>query len=69
MAREEDLRPSGTRTVTCFGCRHLVTTYDRRWPYGCRLFDVKSRVLPSIEVRELSGEECRGYEVREKRGA
>lgn len=50
--------------VRCFGCVHLVTTYERRMPYACRLMGIKSRRLPSIEVRNASGEECKGYQSR-----
>jgi hypothetical protein len=50
--------------VNCIGCRHLVTTWDRRFPYGCRLFGIQCAVHPSIEVRRESGEECSGYAAR-----
>lgn len=57
-------RPQRGR-VTCFGCAHLVTTYERSFPYACRLMGMKSRALPSIEVFKATGEECRGYESRQ----
>jgi hypothetical protein len=50
--------------VTCFGCVHLVTTYQPAFPYACRLMGMKSRALPSIEVFKETGEDCRGYEAR-----
>ncbi|QDU86306.1 hypothetical protein Pla163_34570 [Planctomycetes bacterium Pla163] len=50
--------------VTCFGCVHLVTTYQPAFPYACRLMGMKSRALPSIEVFKETGEDCRGYETR-----
>lgn len=67
-AEEEPRTPrKDAPRVSCFGCVHLVTTYDRAMPYACRLFGLKSRRLPSIEVREESGEDCKGYERRELR--
>jgi hypothetical protein len=53
--------------VTCIGCRHLVTTWDQHFPYGCRLFDFQSKVQPAIEVRRETGEECSGYAARAPR--
>jgi len=53
--------------VSCFGCVHLVTTYERGMPYACRLIGMKSRMLPSIEVRRETGEDCKGFERREHR--
>ena len=50
--------------VNCVGCRHLLTTWDRRFPYGCRLFGIQCAVQPSIEVRRTTGEECVGREAR-----
>jgi hypothetical protein len=50
--------------VSCVGCRHLLTTWDKRFPYGCRLFGIQSSVHPSVEVRHATGEECVGREAR-----
>lgn len=64
MAEQSRKGPNGSEPVRCFGCVHLVTTYERRMPYACRLMGMKSRVLPSIEVRRASGQECKGFERR-----
>ena len=68
-AEEEEPRSKSrdASRVACFGCAHLVTTYDRAMPYACRLFGLKSRRLPSIEVRDQSGEDCKGFERRRVR--
>lgn len=64
-AEEDTSRPQeDAPRVSCFGCVHLVTTYDRAMPYACRLIGIRSRLLPSIEVRRETGEDCKGYERR-----
>ena len=45
----------------CYRCQSFFITYDERQPYGCRAFGMKSRALPSVTVKQESGEECRAY--------
>ena len=55
------------RGPDCFRCRHFQVTYQPAWPYACRAFGVRSKVLPSIEIRRASGAPCRGFEPKEDR--
>ncbi len=56
---------SGTsERPSCFRCRHFVVTHDARFPYGCRLFAMRTRALPSIEVERTSGRPCGGFEAK-----
>ncbi|MBU3730116.1 MAG: uracil-DNA glycosylase [Beijerinckiaceae bacterium] len=48
----------------CFGCRHMMVTYDPQRPYGCRAFNFVARRLPALEVRASSGDICRRHEPR-----
>lgn len=50
----------------CLGCRHLVITHDRAWPYACRAYGIRSRRPPWLEIELASGQPCR---AREPRGA
>jgi len=50
--------------TTCFGCRHFVVRHDPRWPYACERFGLRSRGLPSSQVRRASGQDCRAREER-----
>jgi hypothetical protein len=48
----------------CHGCRHFLVTHDTARPYACRAFGIKSRRLPSDEVRDASGWPCAACEPR-----
>ena len=45
----------------CWACRHLVITWDKRMPYGCKLFGFRSKSLPSLEVLRIDGRHCGGF--------
>ncbi len=50
----------------CHRCAAYFITYDPRHPYGCRTFSVKSKLAPSLVVRNASGEECHAFEPKQK---
>jgi len=54
------MRHSGTqgKRIACHTCEHYRTTWDARFPFGCRAHGFKSRKSPALEVREASGLEC-----------
>lgn len=51
---------------SCFGCRHMIVTYDVQRPYGCRAFGFTSRQLPALEIVASSGMRCQRHEPRPK---
>lgn len=53
--------------VNCITCIHYYVTWDKNFPYGCRLFEFKSRKLPSLLVRESTGDKCKNYVEKKKR--
>jgi len=52
--------------INCITCVHYYVTWDRNFPYGCRLFEFKSRKLPSLLVLESTGEKCKNHELKKK---
>jgi hypothetical protein len=46
------------KRIACHNCEHYQTTWDARFPFGCRAHGFKSRRSPSWEVAEASGMEC-----------
>ncbi|TVQ36166.1 MAG: hypothetical protein EA384_14835 [Spirochaetaceae bacterium] len=51
-----------TRAPDCLTCRHFFVTWDKRYPRGCRIFEIKSRELPSLVVLRSTGRRCPSYE-------
>ncbi|RMG59423.1 MAG: uracil-DNA glycosylase [Deltaproteobacteria bacterium] len=54
----------GDRKSPCVGCRNYIITYDRKMPYGCRVFQFQSRKSPHLVVYEASGKTCPFYAKR-----
>ncbi|MAF98126.1 MAG: hypothetical protein CMH26_05775 [Micavibrio sp.] len=49
----------------CRKCKHFFVTHDPRMPMGCRAYQVKSKQLPSIIVKQANnGTDCLGYEMK-----
>jgi hypothetical protein len=42
----------------CYRCKHYYVTWDASFPYGCKGFEMKSKVFPSLSVFEASGARC-----------
>ena len=45
----------------CPRCVHYFVTWDPNFPKGCRLFGIKSRALPSMEVRLANNRDCPAF--------
>ncbi|RKX79075.1 MAG: uracil-DNA glycosylase [Spirochaetes bacterium] len=48
----------------CPRCKHYFITWDPAFPKGCRLFNIKSKQLPSFEVRAANQRDCPAYEAK-----
>ncbi len=44
--------------INCRKCKHFYITWDKKFPYGCRAINFKSKKLPSMEVKLTSGIDC-----------
>ncbi|TFG83080.1 MAG: hypothetical protein E4H20_06345 [Spirochaetales bacterium] len=45
----------------CLTCEYFYVTWDIGFPRGCRIFDIKCRILPSHEVFTATGVHCPSY--------
>lgn len=45
----------------CVKCIYLYTTWDPKFPYGCKAMGIKSSRSPADVVRQASGQECLAY--------
>jgi hypothetical protein len=50
----------------CLRCRHFRVSWDARFPRACRVFEIKSRELPSLEVYRATGTHCPSFELSPK---
>ena len=50
--------------VNCRKCIYFYITWDNRFPYGCKLYEVKSRQLPSMVVYQSIGKMCESFKEK-----
>ncbi|MBL0691435.1 MAG: uracil-DNA glycosylase [SAR324 cluster bacterium] len=55
------------KKVDCFKCQHFIITWDKKAPYGCRIFNFKTSKLPSIIVKKNSNQDCQFFKVKQKK--
>ncbi|NPA16769.1 MAG: uracil-DNA glycosylase [Aquificae bacterium] len=55
------------KSVNCYKCEYFYITWDKNFPYGCKSFGFKSRLLPSVEVKKASGRECLSFKPKQKK--
>ena len=48
----------------CSKCIHFFITLDENRPRGCRVFNIKGRAMPSINVKRFTGHSCPVFEKR-----
>lgn len=55
------------KAKNCLKCRHFAITFHSGTPYGCKLFRFESHIFPEFIVKSNSGEDCQGFEPKEKK--
>jgi hypothetical protein len=55
--------------INCFKCRYFVITWQKERAYACRAMGFKSRLMPNVVVRRLSGEACRLFTPKPAKSA
>ncbi|KAB7670630.1 uracil-DNA glycosylase [Bacillus sp. B1-b2] len=50
--------------IDCYKCKFFYVTWDRQFPKGCKAFQFKGRMLPSIEVKKSSGQDCLRFQPK-----
>jgi len=53
-----------SKKINCYKCKYFYITWDKKFPYGCKVFGFKSKILPSIEVKKASGKECLSFKPK-----
>lgn len=50
----------------CFKCLHFYITVDEKFPRGCKVFGIKGKNIPSVDVKRATGIPCPVFTSREK---
>jgi hypothetical protein len=59
------VKPPGS-PPNCLKCHHFRVSWDPRFPRACRVFEIKSRELPSLEVYKATGTHCPSFQLSTK---
>ena len=51
----------------CIKCEHYYVTYDKHYPRGCRLFEIKSRMAPTFAVLKSTGVHCPAFALKQRK--
>lgn len=47
--------------MDCFTCQHFYVTWDKHYPKGCKVYNFKTAMMPSLKVKQAIGRDCPGY--------
>ncbi|MDR2484759.1 MAG: hypothetical protein LBD55_05140 [Treponema sp.] len=57
--------PNPPKAPDCIKCLHFKVTWEPAYPRSCRIFGIKSRNLPSVEVFRATGRHCPSFQATE----
>ena len=55
------------KQLNCNHCKSLFITHDPKRRWGCNFFGFKSKFIPTIEVKRITGTECAYYTQKESK--
>ncbi len=55
------------KAPSCLQCMNYYITHDVHFMYGCRVFQIKSKRQPILDVVEASGDTCQGFKAKPDR--
>lgn len=53
--------------IVCQKCSYFFVTWEPQRPYGCKAYNFKSKILPSIIVKQNSGIACGFYNPKQRK--
>tara|TARA_B100000683_G_scaffold214022_1_gene209108 strand:- start:2979 stop:3197 length:219 start_codon:yes stop_codon:yes gene_type:complete len=55
------------KQINCNDCLSLFITHDPKRRWGCNYFGFKSKFIPSLEVKRITGTECAYFSLKESK--
>jgi hypothetical protein len=52
--------------MNCVNCKNFFVTWENKFPYGCRAYEIKSKSAPNLQVLENTGLSCLLFELKQK---
>jgi hypothetical protein len=54
-----------TQRIICQKCKYYFVTWEPARPYGCKAYSFKSKLIPSMVVKNSSGIDCSFYQQKQ----
>jgi hypothetical protein len=54
-----------TQRIICQKCKYYFVTWEPARPYGCKAYNFKSKLIPSMVVKNSSGIDCSFYQQKQ----
>jgi len=55
----------GSSPPKCMRCIHYRVSWDPSLPHVCEAFEIKSRLMPSVEILKTVGSNCPAFRAKE----
>jgi hypothetical protein len=52
--------------INCYKCVYFYVTWDTAFPRGCKFYNFKTLNLPSILVKQSTGQSCDKFKLKGK---
>ncbi|MEA1920828.1 MAG: uracil-DNA glycosylase [Campylobacterota bacterium] len=49
------------KRINCVRCAYYFVTWEPNQPHGCKAYGFKSKVMPSLAVKQSSGLPCQFF--------
>lgn len=46
------------KKINCFKCKYFYTTWNSKFPRGCKGYGFKTKEIPSVYVQKTTGQPC-----------
>jgi len=50
--------------IVCQKCKYYYVTWVNSTPHGCKAYGFKSKMIPSVVVKNSSSQDCSFYEKK-----
>lgn len=50
--------------IVCQKCIYYYVTWLNTTPHGCKAYGFKSKIIPSVVVKNTSSQECMFYKIK-----
>jgi len=50
--------------VDCLKCEHFEITWNTDFPRACKVFEIRTANIPSVDVKRATGKQCPSFTLK-----